>query len=567
MKAMWKPLAALLCALSILCSAVGALAEFSPRYEKMKQGEGMILELQGTYSSLAKLSSQSLETVNGWLAKMKITAASARDGSVAQTTVFSGDQEVFSALTQRLADGNVTFFRPSGGAYQTGSRQKDALALLAGEETHLYLPGDLIAFYQEAAKALFPVLGAKTTVKSYKTRTTIKNALPSAAYENYVLKAEEMNALWPEIRAAIQPALQGALTDQPGLLGRLEALLGALQFSGECRIKRFLDKEKGDMGLQFTGVAARGEDARKITLFGGFTPGRGGYVSFSAPAVKGKNTLKVTLGGRLTENKSGLRTLTLEGTFSRTFDKVSTAASLNGTLKNTVKNEDETWTGRLTWTETKNKVKTAYTFTPDLIFTQEGLQGKVTVQRKTGGRTDMKAVVNLSLKEGAPEAGQENVKILDLSKMEEANARAAVQGELAGPAALVARLMNGLSEEERALLTHELRTDGWMTDGVVPAEEEDGPQALEEETAPEGEKTQDEEWPEVTGEDDWFTQDDGDDWFTQDDGDDWFGGEEEWPETEEEPEPEPTPSPKPTVTPAPTPGEDVFDEDWFGEDW
>ncbi len=444
--------------------------------------------------------------------------------------------------------------------------QKNALVLLTGKDLHVMDPMEIPELYAKLAKELYPLLEGKVTPKAKKARTTVKNAAASPSYVDYVFKAEELNAAWPEILEAVLPVLSDALADRPDLYNKAEALLNGLTFSGECRFKRLLDKDKGDMGLQFTGSAAKGSDQRKVTLFGGYTEDKGGYFSLKLPQVKGKNNLTLQISAALTKGKNGVRTLKADATYSRRYEGVSEAASLNGSLKNTIKNGDEKWSGKVTVSQTKDKVKTTYSFVPDLAFTADGLSGKVTVQRTVGGKAEMKATLKVNAAEAPafqPEDAAGNVQ--DLRRMSEGQARLAVQSELPAITGLVIRLMAALPEEERALLTHELRTEEWMTEAAPEEElpEEDMPDDPEEEADPEeDDETADPEEtaPEDLPEDTTGTFDPADEsgfWEDADDDGDWPAA---TGVSEEETAPEGQDAPEDTT-------DESADDAWFGDDW
>ncbi len=564
-----RKLLACLCVLTIALSSVSALAEFSPWLDDLKRKDSVALTLEGSYEALNKLSKKSLETVNGWLAPLKVTVQGQLGGAMTSVAVTSGEEEVFSIAARRREDGVVTEFMPSGNGYLTGNDQKNALVLLAGEDLHVLDPLEIPELYAKLAKELYPVLEEKVTAKSKKARTTVKNAAASPSYVDYVFKAEELTAAWPEILDAAMPVLSEALADRPDLYNKAEAVLNGLTFSGECRFKRLLDKDQGDMGLQFTGSAAQGSDQRKVTLFGGYTKDKGGYLSLKLPQIKGKNNLTLQISVSLAKAKSSVRTLKTDVTYSRKYDGDTESATVTGTLKNTIKNDTEHWTGKVTVSQTKEKVKTTYSFTPDLAFDANGLSGKVTVQRTVGGKADMKAAVQVTAAE-APAFQLEDAagNVQDLRRMSEGQARAAVQAELPALTGLVVRLMAGLPEEERALLTHELRTDAWMT-AADPAEE-----ALEEEL-PEDETPDDEALADAADEaadeeeapadlSEEGPSDSAEEGFWEDaEYDDWPAAEQASQAAAAPASQEPAPRQDAPTQAADESGED----DWFGEDW
>ena len=286
----------------------------------------------------------------------------------------------------------------------------------------------------------------------------------------YVFKDGALNALWPQALEILLPALRQALPDQPEALERMEAWLASAAFSGESRIQRFLDRDGLDMGLQFSGRAGPPDGLRKISLLMGFTPGRGGSVTLSMPAVSGKDTFKLSLGGRLNE-KDGNRTLTLSGAYTSKVGEANRSAEIEGTLKNAIRNGEEAWSGKITVTLTEGKSKTVWTVAPALAFTDAGLQGEAALQKKIGSKTVLKAVLTVRMTGAepviAPEAGEKT----DLRGMDAAQARAVVMGELPYLTGLTARLFSGLPEDMRTRLTHDLRTESWMSGPDVDAPE------------------------------------------------------------------------------------------------
>ena len=473
MRGQVRRLGAVLCALLLCFSAGCARAEFSPAFAALLREEALTLTVdQAAFDALEPLSDASLAIVNGWLNELaaRLTVRSGKDQAQLVQIAMQG-VPVFAVSMQQTEEGTVTAFSLFGGAYLTADGQKDALTLLSGAEEAWDLPDPLAAYrlYAAVAPELYPLLAAYTTPRRVQDSTSVKNALSSPSYENYVFKDGELNEIWPQLLDALLPAVRGALRDWPAWQGAADAILKEAVFSGECRFKRLLDKNGGDMGLQFTGqVEAGASGKRKITLFGGFTPGRGGSFSLSLPAVSGKNTLKISFGGRLTETDSQ-NTLTFDGAYTRTLNGATDAAEMEGTLKNAVKGGGESWSGKITVTETKEKVKTVWTLTPDITAQNGALTGSVTVQQKVGSSIRAKARLHLTLEPAEAGTVPDTMAVaLDLRLLNEASARARVLGEMAPLSRLLLRLMGKLTQEQRTLLTHELRTDGWMNGPLAP---------------------------------------------------------------------------------------------------
>lgn len=457
---------ALLIAAMLWLSCTGALAEFSPRYGQFAAGEGMTLEASGQLESLSKLGKQSLEIVNGWLDGLVFRVAS---GNTLSAVIEKNGENLVSAFVNRQGSYTLTAFQPSGNVYLTDPAGPDALTLITGKDMSLPDVSALPALYKNAAPSLYAALEKYATPKTVKEATSIKNASAASSYVNYLFPDGKLNEAWPDVLEAVLPCLKEALSDHPGWYAEAEKLLSALEFSGECRFKRFLDKEGNDLGLQFTGKAAKDGDNRKVTLFGGYTEGKGGYVSLTLAGVGSKNSLKASFGVKLTAKKN-VNTLTAEGSLDRVMDKKTTAYTLNASLKNEVKEESEHWTGKVTVTGTENKVKTTWTLTPDLIFDDSGLEGEVAAQRKTGSNVTMKAKVHARLAAAVEEDRPAALSAKDLRGLTEDRARTAVLSELAPLTGALASLTADLTEDERTLLLHELRTDEWMNGASVPVQ-------------------------------------------------------------------------------------------------
>ncbi|MBE5786447.1 MAG: hypothetical protein E7324_02785 [Clostridiales bacterium] len=468
-----KRLLVILLIFPLLFSSLPAHAEFSPRYTAWMEKDSIELEAGITFSVLSPLTETSLATMNDWLSRIRFRISGEENAArrLTRGQITLDGTEIFCAAIQEQAAYTLTTFSPSGNAYLTGPGEKDALTLLSGEGMVLPELTMLSDLYLSWAPVLYPLLEEMVTPKISKSSTSIKNATASSSYINYTFKADEMNAAWPQILDTLLPLMKDALGDQPDWYRTAEEILPQLVFSGECRFKRFLDKQGADMGMQFTGNAALGNDVRKVTLFGGYTPDKGGYFSLSLPATKGKNTLKFTFSGKLTQ-KDTQRTLALESTYSRTLDGESASFTLEGSLKNAIKTDKETWSGKITLTEKTGGVSSVWTLTPALTFTDDGLQGEMALQQKQNKTTLLKAAVALSLRQGQPLDPPMPESAQDLRSLQEANARALVLPEMVPLTRALMLLIVQLPEETRNLLTHEMRTDAWMngpTPTLIPA--------------------------------------------------------------------------------------------------
>lgn len=437
-----------------------ARAEFSPGLSAMTDQGALQVEVGVQFSQLDSFSEDALAALNGWLSRVRLRAFTTQpgDSTLNGSAVLLDGSEVFSAVIQQEAGETLTAFS-AGNTYMT--EQTDALSLLSGSQNGIPVFSMIPASYFRIAPALYGLLDTIKEPKHSNENTSIKNAAASDAYDTYTFTEDEMNAIWPQVTDILLPEIYSVLTDAPGQWQAVQTLLQTLRFSGQCRFKRFLDKEGGDMGLEFTGNAASGEDVRKVTLFGGFTPGRGGYLSLSLPAVQGGNLLKVTFTGKLSVQEKK-NTLTFSGTYARTLGGQKDTATLEGTLNNVIGEGTETWSGKAELDTKIGGNKANWVWKPALILDAGGLHGEIDIQKKSGSRVMAKGTLTVnavSIPAFSPPATDFTI---DLRGKTEEEARAAVQQELAPLTGTLMRLLSEMPEDARARLTHAMRSDAWM---------------------------------------------------------------------------------------------------------
>ncbi|MBR4359777.1 MAG: hypothetical protein IKP32_04090 [Clostridia bacterium] len=469
-----KRLGAWICAWTVFLSGfVSARAEFSPGWDALSAADAVTLEMDGHMDALDGLADSSLDAVNSFLSRMhaEMTLNEGDGGYHLQVCV--DGQPAFAVSSGTGPEGVITAFFPSGGVYRTEKDAPDALALLTGVESADIRPLRLAEAYRQAAPALFAALAEYAEARPMKEKTSIKYAVSPPMYELYTFKDGALNEAWPHVAAQLIAALPSVLENRAEDQARAEELLRSLTFSGDCRVRRYLDADGQDMGLQFNGRAGPEGDMRKASLVLGFTPNTGGSLELSLPAVTGKNNLKITLAGRVTE-KNGERTLTLSASRVRKTRDSHESASLDMTLKNAMQDGREHWSGKGTLTLDAGTKKMVWTWTPTLIYADDALSGDVAIQRKEGGKITLRGTVRVRLAKADPVAvpHAEGDKV-DLRGKDPERARAAVMAEWPVLAGLAARLMATLPPDLRTRLTHDLRTDSWMTGPSVAPLEED----------------------------------------------------------------------------------------------
>ncbi|MBO4924981.1 MAG: hypothetical protein J5472_00735 [Clostridia bacterium] len=439
------------------------LALFCLSAPAMSEETGIAITAEMRLTNAPDMGKDALAAVNGLLERLAFSVQAGEDAG--RIAVLSDGTEIFSAAVRSRDGYTLTAFGPEGNAYLTGPGEKDALALLTGAgDADLPPVLEWAGSYPALAEKLFGVLGRNCAPRTEKQRTSIKNTAGSAAFVTYAFRADALtDEIWEEVLEEVLPLLRKTLGDREDLYESAESVLEELIFSGGCTFKRFLDKDGADMGMQFTGTAAWRRDKRKVTLFFGYTPGKGGYFSLRLPAVRGENDLHIVLD--YAEAAQGdARTWTLSAAFERTYGEEKNAAKLDAALKSVDRDGGEEWTGRIAWSRTENKKRIEWTLTPRLVSDGETLTGAVGFARQEGKKDPAKGEITLQIRRGdaagVPDAAPEDAR--DLRGMPEEEARAAVQAEWTYLARAAARLMKTLPEEERALITHALRTETWM---------------------------------------------------------------------------------------------------------
>lgn len=439
--------------MSVQC--VGALAWEGPVQAEIK---GRLLQAEG-------LSENGLAAANALLQRLQLRMAAWPDGEKASLLI--DDRDMWQVETVETAEEKHVVF--SGDTcYVTGKEQPDALEVLSGsEEAKVFLPAPVS--WQETADKLFDILGQETFAAKTDA-TEITNARTSVSYDLYTLPAEQMNAYWPGIMDCVQASL---LPD-----GGLEAVQKAASetvFTGDVRIKRLYDAGKQDMGLQLTGNGRVLGTERKISLLYGYTPGRGGSLTLSLRPVQGKDTTRIAVS--LKENVRETKTVySLALDYSNTLSGEKEVFSVKGTCTK----EGERLTGEVKYTAPDGR---EWTLQPDVTLTEKKLQGTVEISAKE----KKKKLFSFELEVLCTPAGErmtpEYESTVSLKDMDEETARAALLQEEMILLRAVKYLMNGLSEQERWILTHELRTDNWLDGPRVPVIEETEETLLLEEDA------------------------------------------------------------------------------------
>ena len=452
--------------LALLCALTSALGE-----ETKNAGIAWTAEVRLT--DAPDMGKEAMAAMNTLLSRLRFTIRAGK--SCGRIAVAADGEEIVSAEVTEGDEYTLTLFGPAGNAYLTSPGEKDALGLLTGGGMTLPPLTEWAEKYPVLAEKLYGVLEQNCNPKRTKQKTSIKNTAGSTVFITYTLSGNTLtDGVWEEALEAILPALREILGDREDLYESARQVMEELMFSGECTFKRFLDKDGGDMGMQFTGTVAWRREKRKVTLFCGYTPGKGGYLSLRLPAARGDNETRIMLDYAETTQET-YRSWTLNADYINVYDGEKQADHLEGTVKNTHREAGEEWTGRIQVSKTENKRRTEWTLTPQLSGDGKDLAGTVRFSRQVGKNDPMKGEITLRIGYEADMTMPETPKdAVDLRAMPEEEARSAVRAEWIPLTGAVARLVQTLTEEERALVTHALRTDEWMYGPDAPVFSEDG---------------------------------------------------------------------------------------------
>ncbi len=361
---------------------------------------------------------------------------------------------------------------------------KEAVALLDGGEAVLSLQGrglagssaftpflQLKSLFKDTLPLFYERLAQDTEGKESSKSLSIKNVGSVSRQIVYTCDRESAAALLPDLHTLLDAPLETLLTDAP-YKDEFLTYWQNLGFAGTLTVKRYLDKDGADLGLQITVKAASAdEDQRSVTLYGGYKEGKGAYLSFACPAVKGSNNFQYTLSSKF-EETAQKNTWTLTSAVKRKADKKSYSVSAKVSLKNQIK-DSEKITGTAETIETKDGVKTTATWTSDLQGDGAALSGTITLKKLNERATVYQMTAAVRLTQGSGESFNSDAETVDLTDLSEEERENALKPAVQKLTNAFIQKLSTLDEKSRSLLTHIFRTDAWMNGAAVPVSETD----------------------------------------------------------------------------------------------
>lgn len=453
-----------------------ALAGFSPALDRMQaayeQGQAMALEVRAALYSCSDLSPDSLAAVQEALssASLQLQAQKSSGQEATALTLTHKGLELYRINESRDALRRLTQLMPQGTRY-TSAPAQDPLALLTGAGPAIpwenLLHVGFLPSLQDTLQKVYALIAPFQ--ESVQVSTSIKNAGTSRTRLEYALTREEWAALRPSIQLLLLDALE------PWLGKTLSLAIAALRFEGDGVFKRFMDEDGMDLGLQFTGRLSFGQDdARRVTLFGGFRQDRGLYLSLKAPAVKGRNDLAFSLSARQSA-KGSKRSLQADYVFTSRLDDVRLSAKGLIKLESADAPDGERISGSIRLDSTQTPGQTArlrITLKPELLLSDGRISGTLTLAREKGSAADLALELQLLGKPIEAVLAPDEKGAIDLSALTPGELRQEQDRFLPALLHPLKGFLLQLPQDQRMQLLHDmgrvLRTGG---DSVAPLPE------------------------------------------------------------------------------------------------
>ena len=344
-------------------------------------GNNMHVTITGEITDYNAFGEPTRSILSNWVSSSSLSLLFGNDSSQASLTV-SGEE-----ILKLYQAKDIIGVHPGDTLY-TGNG-KTAEQLLGAEPTWL---GSVRQAAPMARAALLVLRKLPTLLDPYekvaKDSISIKNVGRATHKLTYELTGEQWQRLWPDLIALCEDAMRSENVGEKYQAQTL-SFLRKVRFDEAVTFKRFTDKEKRDMGWQLTGKLSLGdEDARKITLFGGYRENSGVYLSLKLPAVRGSNNLQLVLSGSYKDDD-----LLLDGAFSRTQNKKTISAYLQVSV-----NTADGANGRVILSARDDEgKKSALTLSPKLTQEENLLHGPMSLKWTQGSKTlDMMLSVALS---------------------------------------------------------------------------------------------------------------------------------------------------------------------------
>lgn len=311
-----------------------------------------------------------------------------------------------------------------------------------------------------AQAALPPLMGYEQAIKA---ATPAKHVGQGASQLVYPLKKEDALAFWQQAAPSLKPLLW-QLYSALGLSQdtSFKGFLDTCKPAGALTIKRILDREGTDLGLQITGRLDINGQIRQLTFFGGWSAA-GLYLSLKLPAARGSDNLEFQLaltrepealkGDWRLKTAAGKEHLNASGSIALIAAQKSGRMTLTGNLKAELR-----FRGAFTSVQT-------FSFKPLLALEGKQLSGYVHLVRQVEGEPALDLALQVS---GQPLTGIKAIETLSTIDLDTLTPAQLTLEQARLNQALVPALhswIQGLPEQTQQLLLHDLGRDRRARDG------------------------------------------------------------------------------------------------------
>ena len=437
-----------------------ALESFAALYT---QNSGYQLDIQAELLSWPDLDELSLKALQQ-LAEDSSLHLSLSAGQASQARLMRDEKTIFVLENSREDRQQVLSLEVPGSLQPTSyvSAAKTPLSLLLlGQD--LSLPSLFSARQTLSALAQAALPQLKDFEEAVKAVLSIKNVGRGVSQLVYALKQEEALAFWQQVQASVQPLLGQlyadlALPQNSSLIGGLENV----QPVGMLTIKRILNEEGADIGLQINGRVDINGQTRRLALLGGWSA-TGIYLSIKLPALRGNDMLdgQLSLATSPETCKGDWKLRAVAG-------KDSLTASGSILLQAAQKEDRKTLTGSLeARLDYRGAVasKQVLSFKPQLALEGEHLSGSLRLIKQVEGQPAKDVVLLVSGQPAAGAPAMAPLSVIDLDTL--SKAQLALEQARLGQALVPAlhAWIQSLPEQTQQLLLHDLGRNRRAQDG------------------------------------------------------------------------------------------------------
>lgn len=457
-----------LCALLVFGTARAAL---SPALETLLSGyensRAYRLSVSARMDAWPDLTEQSLAALQSWLAGQRLEVVLRREGSHRRAIArwMEDGHTVFTLATdQGPQEASLTLEVPSSlpATRCLGSPALPPWQVLFGGVPQLPDPAAAGQAWSDLCQAALPHL--LPMEKPVKTAISIRNAGRGASQLVYAFNKEQAQAFWQAAGPDLLPAMDRLLLAlAPSRAAALSDSLRTLEIRGALNVKRILDKQGENLGLQVTAILGLDGATRKLTLFGGRSDS-GVYLGLKLPATRGSDTIEaqLSLATKPGNTKGDWKYKTVSGK-----DRVDASGKV--ALTSSAQAEGERLGGSLSARIRRDGITTDYEVAPDLLLTQDALTGSLRLREFAGKAVRREVSLALEMSPADSAAMPVPLAEIDLLSLDDDARSQAAERVSAALVPAMRRWLATLPGDTRRLVLHDLGRDRRArAEGAVP---------------------------------------------------------------------------------------------------